>query len=139
MALSDAQPRDIQFRSTTKSIRILNLPDIDNLHPRQPPKVTSRCGTFTPRNGCPFWTMVSEFLFFSRWRKPVAHNTTSLLRARNSTHKPSTTYDQYPAPMQQKQEGMLCGIGDSHIYRTILDFDSFKILNSQKKKEMAMD
>ncbi|KAJ5129244.1 Glutaredoxin subgroup [Penicillium bovifimosum] len=43
VALSDAQSRDIQFRSTTKSIRILNLPDIDNLHPRQPPKVTSRC------------------------------------------------------------------------------------------------
>lgn len=62
-ALSDAQPRDYNFAPPTTPTRILIL-STTTIHPPRPiPPTQSRCGTSTPRNGCPFRTMVSSRLF----------------------------------------------------------------------------
>lgn len=60
-ALSDAQSRDYNFAPPTSPTRILILSkSTSTIHPPRPiPPTQSRCGTSTPRNGCPFRTMVS--------------------------------------------------------------------------------
>lgn len=62
--LSDAQSRDGKFAPPTTGTSIFDPPDNDNSPPPANSTQQSRCGTFTPRNGCPFRTMVSMRLSF---------------------------------------------------------------------------